>query len=190
MESVLNHIAVVVDNIEKVLIHTQFDHTFIGEIETFPAEGTRELYIGSDVQMGRLLLMQAIGTGPYQRAFEKRGSHFHHIALDVINLDEFVLNLVGSGWLLHPVSLSFYKQQRQVYLCRPGTPILIELQEKDILIDTDYFIDKMEFPFAESRLLDSLNCQYLGMKDKANFKIGNMNFSLKDLVDGTLSNEK
>lgn len=38
--------------------------------------------------------------GAYTRAMKKRGPGLHHIAVDVLNLESFVDDLSGSGWLL------------------------------------------------------------------------------------------
>ncbi len=116
VKSVLNHVSFLVESIESVMENSSFSDDSIGKVKEFPGEGTRELYIDNDNQMGRLLLMQAIGDGPYKRALEKRGAGLHHIALDVEDIDSFVDQLNSSGWQLHPKSLSFYNKNRQVYL--------------------------------------------------------------------------
>lgn len=168
MKSALNHVAILVKSIESALEQNPFSSADIGEIEEFPSEGTRELYVGSPV-MGRILFMQAIGEGPYQRALEKHGAGLHHIALDVENIDEFVRQLSGSGWYLHPVSLDYYKKRKQVYLCRPGTPVLMEIQERQIFEDDDYFIQKVGFPFASADRLKALCCDRLFDDKKIKF---------------------
>ena len=142
MKSVLNHVAILVESLESVVEKNIFDTSLLGEIEEFPKEGTRELYIGLNHQMGRILLMQAHGPGAYENALKKRGPGLHHIAIDVLNIDEFVASLSGSGWLLHPKSLEFYKSHKQVYLNRPGVAALIEVQERKKL-DREYFFDKL-----------------------------------------------
>lgn len=157
MRSVLNHIAILTNSIEEIL--DKNSHLNIsGEIEEFPSEGTRELYLGKENQMGRLLLMQAIGDGPYKKALDKRGAGLHHIAIDVTNIDEFVSQLGGSGWMLHSKSLKFYNEQKLVFLCRSGTPTLIEVQERKELVTENFFIDRFEFPFNSKYLLDGLCC--------------------------------
>ena len=119
-KTLLNHVAILVEDIESVLEKVQFTPDLLGEIEEFPSEGTRELYIGSDNQMGRILLMQAIGDGPYKNALDKRGPGLHHIALDVLNIDDFVTKLSGSGWLLHPKSIEFCSKTGLDYVsCSP-----------------------------------------------------------------------
>lgn len=182
MNSVLNHVAILVESIESVLEKKKFHSNLLGEIEEFPSEGTRELYIGSDNQMSRLLLMQANGPGPYQAALNKRGPGLHHIALDVLNIDEFVANLSGSGWLLHPKSLEFYKSHKQIYLSRPGVPVLIEVQEREKLAEGECFIEGFEFPFGEGRLLNSLSCDRLKMSDEIRMKVDGLYLLVKDLL--------
>ena len=182
MKSVLNHVAILVESIESVIEKNLFESNLLGEIEEFPSEGTRELYIGSDNQMSRLLLMQANGPGPYQNSLNKRGPGLHHIALDVLNIDEFVASLVGSGWLLHPKSLEFYKSHNQVYLSRHGVPVLMEVQERERLVDDGYFIEELEFPFGETRLIESLCCGRLKMGDEIKMKIDGKAITIKNLL--------
>jgi len=158
MISHLNHVAFLVESIEAFIEHKAFPEELIGSIEEFPSEGTRELYIGSNKQMGRLLLMQAIGEGPYKTALEKRGAGIHHIAINVENIDSFVDSLIGSGWLLHPISLKFYNDDRQVYLCRPGVSVIIEVMERKEQPVDNYFIGRVEFPFSSEKLIKSLRC--------------------------------
>lgn len=182
MKSVLNHVAILVESIESVLEKNLFPSNLLCEIEDFLSEGTRELYIGSDNQMGRLLLMQANGPGPYQTALNKRGLGLHHIALDVLNIDEFVASLIGSGWLLHPKSLEFYKSHKQVYLNRPGVPVLMELQERKKLVDGEHFIEELEFPFGEERLLNGLCCDRLKMSDEIKMKVDGREITVNCLL--------
>ena len=128
------------------------------------------------------LFMEAIGVGPYKTALNKRGVGLHHIALDVLNIDKFVNNLVGSGWLLHPKSLEFYNTYKQVYLCRTNLPMIIEIQQKKELIDVNRFVLGMEFPFGELRLLNSLSCESLKMGEKLIISTDERSFSIKDLI--------
>ncbi len=169
MISHLNHVALLVTNIESFVRENSLLSESHGQIDEFPSEGTRELYLGRESQIGRLLLMQAIGEGPYRDAYERRGAGLHHIAIDVPKIDDFVGGLSGSGWFLHPRSLWLYDDNRQVFLSRPGVPVLIEVQERSGDATEDSFIDGVEFPFPNTRLLESLCCSRLKMGPK--FKI-------------------
>ncbi len=182
MKSVLNHVAILVKNIDSVIEKNIFSSETLGKIEEFPSEGTRELYIGKDGQMGRLLLMEAIGNGPYKTALGKRGTGLHHIALDVLNIDDYVGHLVGSGWLLHPKSLEFYNSHKQIYLCRPNVPVLIEVQERKELSDKANYIDELEFPFDKNQLLDILECNNLKMGNEIGMRIEDKFTLVKDLL--------
>ena len=73
--------------------------------------------------------MQPTKDGSYQRALKKRGPSLHHIAIDVLNLDQFINDISKSGWLLHPNSLESIKDLRVAWLARPGFPALIEVTE-------------------------------------------------------------
>lgn len=182
MKSALNHVAILVESIESVLEKNNFSSDLLGEIEEFPSEGTRELYIGLGHQTSRLLLMQAMGEGPYKRALEKRGAGLHHIALDVLDIDAYLEDLSGSGWLLHPKSLHFYKNNRQVYLSRPGIPALIEVQERKALVEENYFIEELQFPFAQKRLMEALKCEKLKMNSEMKIKIKAKFLSVEELI--------
>jgi methylmalonyl-CoA/ethylmalonyl-CoA epimerase len=176
MRAALNHVAILVTSLDSVLKCNHFSPDILSEMEEFPSEGTRELYVGRG-KMGRLLLMQAIGKGPYASALERRGECLHHLALDVENIDEFVKQLSGSGWYLHPKSLYYYKNSKQVYLCRPGIPVVIEIQERPIFEDDAYFIKKVEFPFGEQRLVNSLHCDRISNSAKIKF-LGDDDFEI------------
>lgn len=101
----------------------------LGPVEDFPSEGTREIYVGPPGSDGLLLLMEALGPGPYRRAREKRGPGLHHVAVNVPSIDDFVASLAGTGWLLHPASLRTLAQRKTVYLARPGLAALVEVQQ-------------------------------------------------------------
>ncbi len=61
MKTTLNHVAILVNSIETSVKRGKFSSSMLGSIDEFPSEGTREQYIGKKNQMGRLLLMEAIG---------------------------------------------------------------------------------------------------------------------------------
>jgi hypothetical protein len=186
MKSVLNHVAILVSNIESVVGKNYFDSELLGDIEEFPSEGTREMYIGSSDQMGKLLLMQPNGKGPYESAYNRRGCGLHHIAIDVLNIDEFVDSLAGSGWMLHPKSLSFYKSIKQVWLTRSGVPTLIEVNEREKLVNDRFFIEELEFPFSEMRLLESLRCRNIKIGENALIRLDSHDILISDLLDQSI----
>ena len=156
----LDHIAIVVDNLEATAEAWQLPDA--QEIEAFPEEGTRELYFGHSGQRGRVLLMQPIGPGPYRRALEKRGPGLHHLAICVEDVRSFVSDIEGSGWLLHPASLDSYRSRRKVWLCRPGFPCLMEVDERSVVYDGAY-VQEVSLVLPESLvpLLEVLNCAEL-----------------------------
>ena len=160
-KSYLNHVAFLVKSIDDILEKFSFNKNLVSEINEYQTEGTKEVYIGGDKQKGRLLLIQTIGDGPYKKTLKKRDYGIHHIALDVVNVDNFLTNLSESGWLLHPKSIYFYNKNRQIWLCRPGIPVLIEIQENKLLSKACSFIKQLTFPFQEQKILDSLACSKL-----------------------------
>ena len=126
----IDHVALLVPRIEPVLEKLGDLAAEAGEIEEFPSEGTRELYVGGEGRVARLLLMQARGgAGPYARALAKRGPGLHHVALLVPDLDAFLAGV--RGWLVHPACLPGLASTRTLWLARPGISTLVEVQEAE-----------------------------------------------------------
>src|SRR4051812_39623811 len=99
--------------------------------------------------MGRakaLFLIETVKTSAYQRAIEKRGPGLHHLAIDVLHLEDYLLSLAGSGWLLHPKSVKTMRDSKTAYLARPGFPGLIEVQERKKLENGPLFVDSILLP--------------------------------------------
>jgi hypothetical protein len=116
----LDHVALVVVDLERSLRRAReaAPDVTVGPIEEFPAEGTREVYLGADG--ARLLLLQPIGaTGPYARALARRGPGLHHVALAVPEPRAALADL--PGWRVHPAS------GRTLWLCHPGVGTLVEV---------------------------------------------------------------
>lgn len=130
MPIALNHVAFVVSDL-GVAASLAALGLAVGPAETFPSEGTTEVYVGADGRAGRLLLMRPdTDEGPYASARRRRGPGLHHVALDVPDLDAFVADrLAGTGWLLHPISLQTRARTATIWLARPGVGALIEVHE-------------------------------------------------------------
>jgi hypothetical protein len=139
-----SHVAVLVPSVLKAADHFRQLGFEIGEEEIF-AE-TREIYVEGS-ERNSLLLMEARDTGSYRRALKKRGPGGHHLAIDVLDIQEFLTSISGSGWLLHLNSLHTLKDNRTAYLARPGFPALIEVQEKNELMDGQLFVEGVSLKF-------------------------------------------
>lgn len=147
--NVINHIAILVPSVEgAALVLSKYGY-HIGPKEEWEGEGTAEIYVGDKDHAARLLLMEPIKSGAYSRAMEKRGPGLHHVAIDVLTLDTFISGLAGSGWYLHPKSLQTARDTKTAWLTRPGTAMLIEVQERDNLNDAPAFVTKLELPLTE-----------------------------------------
>lgn len=182
MKAILNHVAILVESIEAVLERDQFKALPSGEIEEFPAEGTRELYIGLNNQLGKLLLMQPNGPGPYQSAMLKRGPGLHHIAIDVLSVVDFVNELSGSGWLLHPKSIELFQKINQVWLCRPGIPLLVEVNQTSSLTEEEYLIEAAKIPVSSEQFTRALHCDRLGTFEEMVLTITGREYKLSDFL--------
>jgi hypothetical protein len=139
--------------------------------------------VGEESLLGRLLIVEAIGIGPYQRAIEKRGPGLHHLALNVSDLEEFILSLSGSGWLLHPHSIASMKY-KTAWLTRPGMPLLIEVHQIKPQETPSFFVEEISFPeiFHGGSLLQNLACPQLSLKKvtELNLRINQKQYSLSN----------
>lgn len=127
MHPPLDHVALVCPALEPVLERlAELGVEPSGPIEAFPAEGTREVYLG--VGTARLLLMEPTSAdGPYGRALARRGPGLHHVAVCVGDLDTFLADV--HGWRLLPVSLETIARSRTAWLACRGVATLLEVQE-------------------------------------------------------------
>jgi methylmalonyl-CoA/ethylmalonyl-CoA epimerase len=160
----VNHIAFLVPSVQKAADYLEKFNFIIGPAEEWEGEGTLEIYIGDKARMSSLLLlMEPVKDGAYARAIKKRGPGLHHIAVDVSDLDSYIDNLSGSGWLLHPKSLKTVKASRTAWLARPGIPTLIEVQERENLDEKPPFIDEIGIPHLSQKQLEMFSI--LGLKE-------------------------
>lgn len=149
-----SHIAILVPSVKKAAEYLNKFKFQIGPEEVWDSEGTKKIYIEREAA-NSLLLIEPIKPGAYQRALEKRGPGLHHLAIDVKNLEDYLISLSGSGWLLHPMSIKTIKQSQTAYLARPGFPGLIEVQERQKLIERPLFVEAIKLK------MDSLNAGLL-----------------------------
>ena len=124
----VNHIAFLTHELEAVT-RCLPDFCTPLSIEFQEAEGTREQYVevaGESAPM--LLLMQPVAEGPYLRAMRKRGPGLHHIGGTVPSLRALLPRIEKHRLLIHPTSV-ITLAGKLLWLCRPGVPFLIEIQE-------------------------------------------------------------
>lgn len=140
-----SHVAILVPSVRKAADYLRQFGFQIGKEEEWDGGGTKEIYIEHD-KANSLLLMEPIKHGTYQRAMEKRGPGLHHLAIDVLNLENYLESLTGSGWLLHPISIKTMKQAQTVYLARKGFPALIEVHERELLTQRQIFVEEVSIP--------------------------------------------
>jgi hypothetical protein len=168
----MDHVALVVASIEDAVagLSLSVDRS---EIEEFPSEGTRELYVGEPGTPARLLLMQPIGAGPYREALAKRGPGLHHVAVSVRRVTEFLRSLAGSGWLLHPRSIDLLERNRQIWLCRPGIQTLVEVNEASPDYDKPPSITELMIASEPRRraMIDALDVDGLGVSPNGHARL-------------------
>lgn len=167
--STLDHVALLTRSIEQScrVLGCPAD-----DIDEFPAEGTRELYIG-DPDRPRLLLMEAIGPGPYQRALAKRGPGLHHAALRVSSPRAFA---VASGWLVHPRALE--EPDRMLWLAHPSVPCLLEVMAAPPQARGGL---RLELP-GRASLVAGLGCADIAHGAQAQLAWGGQRYAIAQLV--------
>lgn len=152
MISSLSHVALLVPSVETSAAFLDDQGIETEDPETFESEGTKEVYVGSyGTQKGLLLLLEAISEGPYQRAMKKRGPSLHHIAIDVLDMDECVSKGQNVGWKLHSVS-SETMAHKTAWLFSKGVPTLIEVHQKRELSAKPSKVSKVELQIQKEHL--------------------------------------
>src|SRR5665213_933131 len=145
-----SHVALLVPSVQKTADFLKPHGFEIGQAENWEGEGTKEIYI-EQTQANSLLLMEPAKPGAYERAMKKRGPGLHHLAIDVLNLNEFITSITHSGWLIHPVSIRTMKDSQTAYLAKPGFPALIEVQERNELKTAELFVTRIELSLGEAQ---------------------------------------
>ncbi len=152
MNTKLSHVALLVNSVEASAAFLKSRGIKTGNPEVFESEGTKEVYVGSyGAQSGLLLLIEAQSEGPYKRAFMKRGASLHHLAIDVLNIEDFSREAQKVGWKLHPISETT-ASYKTIWLFLKGIPTLIEVQQKKELPSKPMKISKVELPIKEAQL--------------------------------------
>lgn len=140
----LDHVALLVDDLDAALARLGRPAEPIGE---FPAEGTREAYVGGTDHGARLLLVAPLdpaGEGTYARALRRRGPGLHHLGLAVPDLAAYLASLAGSGWYVLPGSVAGLPGS--AWLARPGVPVLLEVTADDFAPPGAAIVARVEVP--------------------------------------------
>ena len=152
MESSISHVALLVPAAETSAKFLNSHGIETESPESFESEGTKEIYVGSyDTQRGLLLLLEAISEGPYKRALMKRGPSLHPVAIDVLDVQEFVRGAQSLGWELHATSAQTMTH-KTAWLYSKGVPTLIEVHQKKALSTKPAKVSKLELPIQKAQL--------------------------------------
>ncbi len=169
-----NHVALLLPSVRKAADYLRQFDLQIGPEEVFAGEGTKEIYVEYGKQ-NSLLLLEAIGPGPYQNALNKRGPGVHHLAIDVMNVEEFLAGLPKDGWKVHEISAKTIKRSRTAWLYYAGFPGLIEVQEREKLNLSEPFLEKV-FLTAPTSSMGKL-IQQIGLGDVIEFGAMEVSFT-------------
>lgn len=145
----VSHVALLTSSVAAAAKKLEGHGYDIGPVDTFEKEGTREIYVNY-ANAASLLLVEAAGPGPYQRALEKRGPGLHHFGIDVPTLTPFLLRAEKAGWRQHSTSAVTILRSGTAWLYAPGFPGLLEVQEREEeeMKKAPPFITKVELPLA------------------------------------------
>ncbi len=181
-----SHLAVLVPSVEKAASVLR-EHGFkTGPAEVFEEEGTLEIYVGDyETQSALLLLMEPVReNSSYGRALKKRGPGIHHIAIDVLNIEEYVKNLSGSGWFLHMNSLHTLKHMNTVYLARPLMPTMIEVQQREKISKLPSLVNEVVLPLdeAQGKVMNAVGVHAVRAGKEISFNLNQKKFKLSDLL--------
>jgi len=151
-DSNFSHVALLVPSVETSAQFLNSRGIETCAPESFEAEGTKEIYVGSyDKRSALLLLLEAISDGPYQNAMRKRGPSLHHLAIDVLDVERFVQSAQNIGWALHPASARTLSY-KTAWLYLKGVPTLIEVHQKKDLSSKPAQVSKLALPIQEEHL--------------------------------------
>ena len=157
---VLSHVAFLARSVERAAAPFRTLGHPVGPAAEWEGEGTLEIYVGGSERSAQVLLMEPVKAGAYERAMKKRGPGLHHLGIDVLDAEAYALQLARVGWLLHPRSLETFRKTRTLWLARPGIPTLLEVQQKERLVDAPAFVTRAELPVNAS---DAARVQSLGL---------------------------
>lgn len=174
----LHHIAILVRSVEAVekLLPGELERL---KVDSFPDEGTKEQYIDLDPG-GRpsLLLIEAIGEGPYRRSLTKRGPGLHHLGFVTKSLEVAVDHFTGERLFLHPFSLKSISQ-RVVWMCRPGVPFLVEIKEDQELGNDSVPAIHLELPGVTDAVFPRIPGLTMNLAENSMIKISSKAISFR-----------
>ena len=169
----LDHIAILTEDLESVAATLPTWLTPL-ELEKHPEEGTLEQYACPvSATDPCLLLLQAIQDGPYLAALRKRGAGLHHVACSTDSMEAAVRHFAGHGMLLHPITMETSRNQ-VAWMCRPGVPFLLELNQVSDITE-----------FAQQRTQIELPASRVGPREPIHF-IPNLEISVGEREDISL----
>lgn len=141
----LDHIAILVEDLASAVAFCDEKNWPLGPRERFEGEGTEECYIGNDGE-SKLLLMEAIGPGPYQNALTKRGPGIHHLGFVCEDAKTFGAQMTALGWTEHRDAECLWHETKTLWMQQSGLPLLEIFETKTFPI-LDFSI---RYPFPEA----------------------------------------
>ncbi len=189
MENCLDHLCILVKNVEDVRRYFINKQIKVGEI--IINESEKRFYVDGGKERAKLLFVQVLGEGSFNDSLEKHGFGIHHAGIVVKNIRKFLGDIKSKGWYLNTISIDTYEEQKKVWLTRPGYPILLEVfedKEKHKRLNVmESFIEGVFLPDTchDKSLMEILGTKELQIANlcESKLKIGDDFYSVRDFYD-------
>ncbi len=189
MENCLDHLCILVKNVEDVRRYFINKQIKVGEI--IINESEKRFYVDGGKERAKLLFVQVLGEGSFNDSLEKHGFGIHHAGIVVKNIRKFLGDIKSKGWYLNTISIDTYEEKKKVWLTRPGYPILLEVfedKEKHKRLNVmESFIEGVFLPDTchDKSLMEILGTKELQIANlcESKLKIGDDFYSVRDFYD-------
>jgi len=178
-----SHVAFLVNSTETASAFLESQDIDCEEPEVFDSEGTKEVYVGSyEEESGLLLLVEAVSDGPYKKALTKRGPSLHHVAIDVLNIEEFLQKAQLAGWQKHAISDQTLKH-KTAWLFKKGVPTLIEVHQKKQLSTKPTKVTNLVLPITgeQQALFSGIGLGNVTPGEELSITLDGLNFTFDQL---------
>ncbi len=189
MENCLDHLCILVKNVEDVRNYFVNKEIKVGNIMKNPSE--KRFYVDGGRERAKLLFVEVLGPGSFYNSLKKHGYGIHHAGIVVDNIRKFLEKIKSEGWYLNTISIDTYEEKRKVWLTRPGYPILLEVfEDKEKHKKLNVMESFIEGIFLPDTCHDKSLIEILGTKEmqtanlcESRLKIEGEFYSIRDFYD-------
>lgn len=143
MKAKIDHIAIVVENIEQALeVYQDALGLPLARIEEVGPEQVRVAFLPLPQGNGQIELVQPLSTDSgVAKYLSKRGEGIHHLALAVESLEDTITSITAKGLTVLNETPKVDQHGQKYVFIHPKTThgVLLELYEQDATIDSQMF---------------------------------------------------